>query len=265
MSNEINEKLELKVYNKLFAKSSSTNKLKDGFKKNKVVNEVLDKSTVMTLFNMINSHIISYVNGAIKAGKESVVFWGVNNNDNNHQKDVALKIYLVTTSNFKNRMPYLQGDPRFSRIRKGTRNLVNMWAKKEFRNITRCFNCKIPVPKPIHVINNVLAMEFIGKNGVPAKTLLESKDVDSCDYEQAIEIMTKLYKDAKLVHGDFSEYNIFKTSSGLILFDLGSAVDIKHPRSTEFLKRDINNITKFFVKRGLTVQNPIDVYELVVS
>ncbi len=259
MSDEINEKLESKIYNKLFAKSPKS-KLKDGFKKNKVVNEVLDKPTIMTLFNMINSNILSYVNGAIKAGKESVVFWGVDCD----KQDVALKIYLVSTSNFKNRMPYLQGDPRFSRIKKGTRNLVNLWAKKEFKNFTRCYDCGICVPKPLCVTNNVLVTEFIGKNGMPTKTLLESK-VDSHDYDQSIELIVRLYHDAKLVHGDFSGYNIFKTCSGLMLFDLGSAVDLQHPRSDEFLKRDINNITKFFVKRGLTVQNPIDVYESVIS
>jgi len=259
MYDELDKKLESKILGKLFSKSPKAS-LEDGFKKNKVVNEVLDKPTIMTLFNMINSHALAYVNGAVKAGKESVVFWGVDDND----CSVALKIYLVSTSNFKNRLPYLQGDPRFSRIKKGTRSLVYLWAKKEFRNFSQCLDSGVPVPKPVQVSNNVLAMEFIGKNGVPASTLLES-NVDEGDYGQAIEILGRLYKNARLVHGDFSEYNIFKTDSGLILFDLGSAVDLRHPRSDEFLKRDINNITKFFVKRGLTVDNPVDVYESVVS
>ena len=68
-----------------------------------------------------------------------------------------------------------------------------------------------------------------------------------------------MFKKAKLVHADFSEFNIFKTSDGLKLFDLGSAVDLNHPKMMEFLKRDINNITNFFVKRGLTVENPVDI------
>ena len=79
------------------------------------------------------------------------------------------------------------------------------------------------------------------------------------DYHSAISLLDRLYKEARLVHGDFSEYNIFKTEKGLILFDLGSAVDLKHPNANEFLKRDINNISKFFAKRGLTVDNPDDV------
>ena len=105
-------------------------------------------------------------------------------------------------------------------------------------------------------------MEFIGNNGKPEKNLLESNIIEN-DYYQSLEIISDLYSKAKLVHGDFSEYNIFKTKNGLKLFDLGSAVTLEHPQADDFLKRDINNISNFFVKRGLTVENPIDVFERI--
>ncbi len=142
--------------------------MEDGFKKGKVINEVLDKPTVMTLYKMIKDHIIAYVNGSISAGKESVVFWAVDE----HDVSVALKIYLVSTSNFKKREPYILGDPRFTRIKKGTKNLVYLWARKEFRNLSQCYNAGIPVPEPLYVTNNVLAMDFVGQNGTPEKSLL---------------------------------------------------------------------------------------------
>jgi RIO kinase 1 len=122
----------------------------------------------------------------------------------------------------------------------------------------------LPVPRPIHVTNNVLAMEFVGKNGSPSKVLLESQ-IDEDDYHESISIIKKLYSQAKLVHGDYSEYNIFKTDKGLVLFDLGSAVDLRHPNAQEFLKRDINNITRFFSKRGITVNDPTKVFEEIIS
>ena len=234
--------------------------LPDGFKKNKTVNEVLDKLTTLTLFNLIKSKTIAYVNGVVRAGKESVVFWAVSPDNN----DVALKVYLVTTASFKKRAAYILGDPRFSRIKKGTRNLVYLWAKKEHQNLTRCVQNSIPVVKPITVKNNVLALEFVGKDGIPAKTLIES-EVNGDDYKSAIRLIKQLYKKARLVHGDFSEYNIFKTENGLVLFDLGSAVDLEHPKAHEFLKRDIENISNFFVRRGLTVKNPIDIINEVTK
>jgi len=259
MTDIISKKLESKIDNKLNSKRKRK-QLDDGFKKGKVINEVLDKPTVMTLYKMISDHIIAYVNGSVSAGKESVLFWGVNEKD----ESVALKIYLVSTSNFKKREPYILGDPRFSHVKKGTKNLVYLWAKKEFRNLTQCYDAGIPVPRPLHVTNNVLAMDFVGKNGSPAKQLLNS-DVNENDYTQAISILTELYQKAKLVHGDFSEYNIFKTKNGLVVFDLGSAVDLRHPNSKEFLKRDIYNITRFFNKRGILVEDSDTIFEEIIK
>jgi RIO kinase 1 len=165
MTDIISKKLESKLDNKLRSKRKRS-PLEDGFKKGKVVNEVLDKPTVMTLYKMITDHVIAYVNGSVSAGKESVLFWGVDENDVN----VALKIYLISTANFKKREPYILGDPRFSHLKKGTKNLVYLWAKKEYRNLTQCYEAGIPVPRPLYVANNVLAMEFIGDGGAPAKS-----------------------------------------------------------------------------------------------
>ena len=259
MTDSLSKKLESKIDKKLTSKSKRRN-LQDGFKKGKVVNEVLDKPTVMTLYKMITDHIIAYVNGSVSAGKESVLFWGVDDNNN----DVALKVYLVSTSNFKKRERYILGDPRFSNLKKGTKNLIYLWAKKEFRNLSQCYDAGIPVPKPIHVANNVLAMEFIGQDGTPGRTLLESQ-VNESDYLRIVSIIQDLYCKANLVHGDLSEYNIFKIKNDLVLFDLGSAVDTRHPNAAEFLKRDINNIRRFFGKRGIPVENTDLLFEDIIK
>lgn len=226
---------------------------KDGFKGGKTVNEVLDRSTTMTLYKMISSGVISGVDGAVGAGKESLLFLGRKND-----LYVALKVYLISTSNFKRRTIYMKGDPQFSRFRKNTRHIVYKWAQKEFRNLQMAHNAGIPVPRPIKVANNVLAMEFIGEGGQPAPILLH-QHVDDSDYAQAVDILVRLYRKAGLVHGDFSAYNIFKTADRLVLFDLGSAVGIRHPSAQLFLKRDINNINTFFVKRRVAVKSTDDI------
>lgn len=111
---DLSRKIESKIDHKLTSKSKKGG-LEDGFKKGKVINEVLDKPTVMTLYKMISDHIIAYVNGPVSAGKESVLFWAVDEKNN----DVALKIYLISTSNFKKREQYITGDPRFLKLKKG--------------------------------------------------------------------------------------------------------------------------------------------------
>lgn len=260
MSDELGKKLTKRIDRELLTKERRGVSEKSVFDKRKVMDDVLDKTTIMILSKLINSGILSYVNGVIGSGKESKMYWAVDPVG----RDVALKIYLVTASNFKKRNPYMVDDPRFSRIKKGTRNMVEIWAQKEFRNLTQCVKSGIPSIKPIRVLKNVLVLEFVGKNGVPAKTLVET-EIDENDYKDAISIISQLYKKAKLVHADFSEYNIFKTENGLVVFDLGSAVDIRHRNAKEFLERDINNITRFFVKRGLTVENPSDIFARITK
>ncbi|MXX20322.1 MAG: serine protein kinase RIO [Cenarchaeum sp. SB0665_bin_23] len=244
MNNYIDSKMRARINQKLTKDTHTA--LQDGFKGRKTVNEVLDKPTVMTLHKMITSGTISRVDGSVGAGKESLLFLGADTTDAN----VALKIYLVSTSNFKRRVRYIQGDPRFSKFRKSTRGIVYLWAQKEFKNLTVAAQIGVRVPSPIRVLNNVLVMEFIGDNGRPAPTLL-SCAVDDNDYAETIEMIRQLYVSGGLIHGDLSEYNIFKTKEGLVLFDLGSAVDRRHPSAVSFLHRDINNINRFFVKRGV--------------
>ena len=226
----------------------------DGFKGRKTVNEVLDKPTIMTLYKMISAGTVSGVEGAVGAGKESLLFRGVREGES----DLALKVYLVSTSNFKKRADYIRGDPRFSRFRRNTRDLVYLWAQKEFRNLRQSLEAGVRVPRPVRVANNVLAMEFVGDGGRPAPLLLHSP-ADGGDYKQVLDMMRTMYTEAGLVHGDCSEYNIFKSGDGLVLFDLGSAVDRRHPAAGAFLRRDINNINRFFRRRGVAVRDLNDI------
>jgi RIO kinase 1 len=142
--------------------------------------------------------------------------------------------------------------------------MVYLWAKKEFRNLQQCAKKNLPVVKPISVSKNVLAMEFVGKNGVPALTLHET-EADEADYKQVMQFIAMLYRQARLVHSDLSEYNVFKTENGLVFFDFGSAVDTMHPNAQNFLERDIKNMSYFFAKRGLTVENPSDILARITT
>lgn len=230
--------------------------IRDGFKDRKTVNEVLDRPTAMTLYKMISDGVVSGVNGAVGAGKESLVFWG----EDSGGRHIALKVYLVSTSNFKRRARYVVGDPRFSRFRKNTRGMVYLWARKEFRNLMQAHQAGIRVPRPIKSANNVLAMEFVGEAGRPAP-LLTNSTTGRDDYDKALDIIRDLCGLAGLVHGDYSEYNIFKTGDELVPFDFGSAVDRRHPGAKSFLMRDINNINRFFSKRGVPVKDAATIME----
>ncbi|MGH2639654.1 MAG: RIO1 family regulatory kinase/ATPase, partial [Rhabdochlamydiaceae bacterium] len=79
-----------------------------------VFEEVFDRQTLMILYDLANNDAFSYLNGVISSGKEARVYWGVKTDGT----DVAVKIYLVASSDYKRRMQYVIGDPRFNKIRR---------------------------------------------------------------------------------------------------------------------------------------------------
>jgi len=210
--------------------------------------EVFDRATLMTMYRLMNAGFLSYLNGIVAAGKEARVYWGITPEG----KDVAVKIFLTLTSEFKRRLQYIEGDPRFKRIRGNTIGLIELWARKEFKNLQRAQRAGIRVPSPLVVKRNVLIMEFIGSDGKPYPVLAER--AFGSDYRKVVTLAKRLYRQAGLVHADLSEYNIFKGKTELVLFDFASAVDISHPQAQDFLIRDLNNVNRFFIKQKVSVE-----------
>jgi RIO kinase 1 len=217
-----------------------------------VFDDVFNLPTLMILKDMINHNVLGYIKGPLASGKESKVYLAL---DANRQNFLSVKIYLTVSAEFRKRLQYIAGDPRFSHTKRGSRNLIAIWAKKEFKNLQTAYENGVRVPVPIKVRQNILVMEFIGNEaGVACPTLVNSNHLTSNDYKEIIRQISKLYQKAELVHADLSEYNIFKCPNGnIILFDFGSSVNIKQPNSRQFLKRDIANINTFFAKRGVKV------------
>jgi RIO kinase 1 len=160
-------------------------------------------------------------------------------------------------------MQYIVGDPRFTDIKKGSRNLMTIWARKEFKNMHAAHSAGVTVPAAIAVKKNVLVMEYVTDAKGELATPLIYQEVTPEDYEQVIGQVTLLYQKANLVHADLSEYNIFRSERGITLFDFGSAVDIKHPNSKQFLVRDVLNVNRFFEKRGIETGDTADIVEQI--
>ncbi len=228
-----------------------------------VLEEVFDKSTLMTVYDFLNKGVIDEIHGVVKAGKEARIYWGKDSSG----KELAIKIYLTVAAEFKKgKLQYIEGDPRFKRVRPDTRSLVFAWALKEFKNLHLALRAKVKVPKPIAIRKNVLIMQFIGKNGSPAPELKELPPKDPSNvYAVLLEYVKRLYQRADLVHGDISEYNIMMWRGKPVLFDLAQAVIISHPMATVFLKRDLWNINRYFKKLGVKVLSIDEVYRMVTE
>jgi RIO kinase 1 len=227
------------------------------------VEEVFDQATRMVIYDFLNSGVLDEVNGVVNAGKEARVYWG----KNKEGKDLAVKIYLTTSGEFrKGMLKYIEGDYRFKGVKHDTRSMIFAWAQKEFRNLEQASRAKVRVPNPVAVKNNVLVMEFIGKNGVNAPSLKERqpKNPDKV-YRTLLTYLRRLYQKADLVHGDLSEYNIMMCKGKAVIFDVAQAVPTSHPMAEFFLRRDLTNVNKFFSRLGVKVLSLDEAYKKVVG
>ena len=208
----------------------------------KVRSDVFDEVTLLALYKLVHKKLITAIGGPISTGKEANVFFGEKG-----EEDLAIKIYLVQTANFRRMTEYLDGDPRFSNIRRTRKDIIFAWTKKEFSNLSRAKEAGVPVPEPIAFDRNILLMEFLGEDehAYPQLRLVEMEDPEGL-YARLVEYMRLLFQEARLVHADLSEFNILYDGENLHIIDMSQAVTRDHPRAIPFLVRDIRNVNRFF-------------------
>lgn len=225
--------------------------------------EVFDQATRLVIYRFMTEGILDEVHGVVSAGKEARIYWGKSKDG----KDLAVKIYLTSSAEFKKGMlKYIEGDHRFKGVKRDTRSLIFVWAQKEFRNLEQAFRAKVNVPKPVAVRNNVLVMEFIGKNGVSAPSLKEQLPVDpERFYRLLMKHIERLFRKADLVHGDLSEYNIMIWKGKPVVFDMSQSVPTSHPMARFLLERDLANVNRFFSRFGVKVLSNEEAYRQVVG
>lgn len=220
-----------------------------------VLEEVFDRPTLLNLYQLLNRKVITKIHGAIKAGKESRIYWG----ERSKGEEVAIKIYLTISSEFKKGMlNYILGDPRFPKVKRDTRSLVQLWAKKEFKNLSSAYKAGVRVPRPLTVSGNILIMEFIGSKGSPAPLLKETSESEiemEKFYKRILGLVYTLYNKAELVHADLSEYNVMIWRGKPVLIDFSQSVHREHPSAEIYLRRDLENINRFFRRRGVETED----------
>jgi len=226
----------------------------------KVLEGVFDRSTLLAVEDLIARKDLAELNGVVSAGKEALVYFG----EDRQGKPVAVKIYMISASDFRKRMGYIAGDRRFGKLPSGSRETIYLWTRKEFKNLQVAEAAGVRVPRPITFLKNILVMEYIGDPPQPAPTFAET-EVDESDYDWTFETIRTLWKGARLVHADLSEFNVFKSGEERVLFDMGSAVLSSHPQAEEFLKRDVANMVRFFRKRGITKEDADSWMEAMVK
>jgi RIO kinase 1 len=128
---------------------------------------------------------------------------------------------------------------------------VFAWTKKEFASLRKLKEAGVPVPMPLAAKENVLIMEFVGEKGEAAPRLKDAHVKNSQKfYKNVVEAIAGMLN-AKLIHGDLSEYNILVKGDQPILIDCGQTIPTIHPNAKKFFERDIKNMLKVFHRMGM--------------
>ncbi|WP_367834480.1 RIO1 family regulatory kinase/ATPase [Vulcanisaeta sp. JCM 16159] len=137
-------------------------------------------------------------------------------------------------------------------------------AHAEYKALVLAYNAGINVPRPITVNRHTVVMSYI--NGAQ---LTEVGDVDDPEdlYWGIIKGIKKLFADIGIVHGDLSEFNIMidLDSGEPYIIDWPQWVPRNAPGALDMLRRDVTNITKYFMKRFRLDVDVYEVYNYVVG
>lgn len=222
----------------------------------KIYSEVLDERTLKTLYKLSLKGIIKALGGVINSGKEANIFYA----DGFYQEKehpIAVKVYRIETGEFRRIEEYLYGDKRFNVKKLSRKDLIYMWTKKEFKNLNRAYKSGVNVPEPITSTANILIMDFLGEEEIPAPLLFDlGRELEGVVdpqklFQDVIENIKTLYQSAGLVHADLSEFNIMLFDEKPYFIDMGQSVLNDHPNFMHYLQRDVKNVLRFFSKMGV--------------
>ena len=225
-------------------------KFREGREDFKTKHGVFDNFTNRTLFRLITRGHFRGLESPINVGKESNVFSALTNDN----ERVIVKIYRLETCDFNIMFSYIKDDPRYIQLKRKKRKIIFAWVQREYRNLIKAREAQVNVPIPLTFLNNVLVLEFIGKNDEIAPKLKDKIPEDKKEFfDKTVENIRKLYK-AGLVHADLSAFNILNFNELPVFIDMSQATTLNHPAAEEYLQRDVSNVCAFFNKIGLKVR-----------
>lgn len=160
-------------------------------------------------------------------------------------KRVAVKFHRLGRISFRQTRRvrgYAAEHPRVSWLHQS-----KLAAEKEFEALKLVYPYEISVPEPIHQNRHALVMDMI--EGIELFRCIDIPNPNKI-LEEILFNLRKSYLLAKVIHADLSEFNvILKPDLHILIIDWPQFVKTDHPNAEYLLRRDIENITKFFQRK----------------
>ncbi len=194
----------------------------------------------------------------IGVGKESDVYAG----DAVGDGKVVLKFHRLGRTSFR--------QIRRFRVWIGNRRHVTwlyesrLSAHTEYKALVLAYNAGINVPRPITVNRHTVVMSYI--NGAQLSEIGKMEEPGDT-YWGVIENVKKLFTEVGIVHGDLSEFNIMidLDNGEPYIIDWPQWIPRNAPGALDVLRRDVTNVTKYFMRRFRLDVDTEEAYNYVVG
>lgn len=131
------------------------------------------------------------------------------------------------------------------------------WIEYEYQTLLRLYQAGVDVPKPLKHAENVILMEYVGDEIMPAPTLSHI----TLERDEAHELFQRLLRNIELmlanqvVHGDLSAYNVLYWAGEIAIIDFPQVVDPRqNNQAADIFQRDVERICQYFARYGVASQ-----------
>jgi RIO kinase 1 len=236
-----------------------------------------EQSWIVEHLNLFaDSKTLTAVLRRVKGGKEANVYCCAAHPDTGLDL-IAAKLYRARKwRNLRNDSRYRQGRPvltaggqaidaRDWRLHKaiaqksaaGLEATQASWIEYEYQTMLRLVQAGVDVPRPLKHGQNVILMEYIGDEIMPAPTLSHI----TLERDEAHQLFQRMLRNielmlaAQIVHGDLSAYNVLYWAGEIAIIDFPQVVDPRqNSEAGDIFRRDVERICQYFSRYGVSSQ-----------
>ncbi|MBI2144792.1 serine protein kinase RIO [Candidatus Woesearchaeota archaeon] len=217
----------------------------------KTLNDVFDQFTIRNLYVLTTKdHFVDGTLAPLSIGKEANVFSA-------ERKDgsrAVVKIYRLETADFNSMYSYLALDPRYPSIKKKQRDVIFAWCQREYRNLLAAREAMVRAPLPFAFLKNILVMSQVGDEQPAQKIKDDIPKHPQRFFNEIVGEMKKLYRFG-FIHSDLSKFNILNLDQHPVLIDFSQMLPANAAGAEDFLRRDVENVSGFFRKLDVMIDN----------
>jgi len=197
---------------------------------------------VLAINALVHANVIEAFGKPLGVGKESDVYDALTPDG----RQVALKFHRLGRTSFKKTKLKRDYTVKYS-YTPDWHLQSTVAAKKEYRALKLLYPKGVAVPEPIKHNRHVVVMGMI--DGAELYLCKELDDAQTVLNEVLVNVR-KAFRDAQIIHGDLSPFNIIlQPDQHILIIDWPQSVSVSHPNAKELLERDVRNVLTFFQRK----------------